>query len=175
MSNNWNWTPAVGTDVIAIKDMAESMFQTEINGIWIADPVAYMRNITQAIVNQYYSPGSELILVAKVDESIIGYVWVKRNQRSPWSDEETAVVQMVHVDLNLSARQRVRLIAEMIQHWETWAQKNGIPVVCSTTMRGDQTGFLKLHERCGYDVRGSYAYKRLVQSSVEHPDVLGDC
>jgi len=28
-------------------------------------------------------------------------------------------------------------------------------------MRNDQQGFLKLHQRNGYDVRGSYAYKKL--------------
>jgi hypothetical protein len=28
-------------------------------------------------------------------------------------------------------------------------------------MRNDQQAFLKLHQRAGYDVRGSYAYKRL--------------
>jgi hypothetical protein len=28
-------------------------------------------------------------------------------------------------------------------------------------MRADQGGFLRLHERLGYTVRGSYAYKRL--------------
>jgi hypothetical protein len=28
-------------------------------------------------------------------------------------------------------------------------------------MRNDQTGFLKLHAKAGYDIRGSYAYKKL--------------
>jgi hypothetical protein len=28
-------------------------------------------------------------------------------------------------------------------------------------MRKDQQSFLKLHEKHGYDVRGSYAYKKL--------------
>lgn len=28
-------------------------------------------------------------------------------------------------------------------------------------MRREQEGFLKLHTKMGYDVRGSYAYKRL--------------
>lgn len=157
----WTWAPAVGTDVPQIKDIAESWFQREIEGIWVPDPIAYMRNITQAVVNQYYSPGSELILVAKIDESIVGYLWVRRNQKSPWSDEEQAVVQMVHVDLALSARDRVQLIREMISAWETWCENFGIGIVCSTTMRGDQTAFLRLHERCGYVIRGSYAYKRL--------------
>ena len=70
-------------------------------------------------------------------------------------------VRMVHIDLALPARDRVRLVSEMIGLWEGWAQKSGIPVICSTTMRSDQQGFLRIHERCGYDIRGSFAYKRL--------------
>lgn len=159
----WTWEPAAGPDVPAIKDIAESMFQNEIDGIWVADPIAYMRNITQAIVNQYYSPGSELILVARncATAAIVGYVWVKRNNRSPWSDQEQAVVQMVHVDLSLGLRARIQLITEMIHNWEAWCIQYNIPIVCSTTMRDDQQGFLKIHQRCGYVIRGSYAYKKL--------------
>jgi hypothetical protein len=32
-------------------------------------------------------------------------------------------------------------------------------------MRRDQGGFLELHRKLGYDVRGSYAYKRLLAQS----------
>lgn len=161
MTTKWTWAAAVGTDVPGIKDLAESWFQREIEGIWRPDPIAYMRNITQAIVNQYYTPGSELILVARSGNDIVGYLWAKRGQRSPWSDEEMAMIQMVHVDLTLTARERVVMIKEMISAWETWCDNFGIGIVCSTTMRSDQDAFLRLHQRCGYVLRGSYAYKRL--------------
>ena len=36
-----------------------------------------------------------------------------------------------------------------------------IYIICSTTMRHDQAGFLHMHERAGYSVRGSVCYKRL--------------
>ncbi len=49
----------------------------------------------------------------------------------------------------------------MFTLWENFARLAGTPIVCSTTMRRDQDGFLKLHAKNGYDVRGSYAYKRL--------------
>jgi hypothetical protein len=65
------------------------------------------------------------------------------------------------VDMTLSARDRIRLVQEMIGLWEVWAVECGIPIVCSTTMRRSQDGFLKIHARLGYDVRGSIAYKRL--------------
>jgi hypothetical protein len=45
--------------------------------------------------------------------------------------------------------------------WEDWARLCGVKVVCSSTMRKEQNAFLKLHERNGYILRGSYAYKKL--------------
>jgi hypothetical protein len=36
-----------------------------------------------------------------------------------------------------------------------------VSVVCSSTMRREQNAFLKLHERNGYILRGSYAYKKI--------------
>ena len=161
--HNWTWQFATGTDVIDIKDIAQTWFEREIDQIFDSDPIAYMHNITQAIVNQYYAPGSELIQVAKDDHGrIVGYVWVKRGHRAPWSNQEMAVVQMVHVDMSLGARQRVALVKDMIMIWETWCIQFGIPIACSTTMRGDQMAFLRIHAQQGYDVRGSYAYKRIL-------------
>ena len=79
-------------------------------------------------------------------------------------------IRMVHVDMSLGTRDRIRLVTEMIEVWETWASNSGIPVICSTTMRGDQQGFLRIHQRSGYDIRGSFAYKRLHQGAVQHPE-----
>lgn len=168
--NNWTWHLADGMSVPQIKDIAQVWFQQEIETIFTPDPIAYMRNITTAIVNQYYSPGSELLQVAKDhNDEIIAYVWVKRNQRAPWSDEEMAVVQMVHVDMTLGMRDRIALIKEMIMLWEIWCWQYDIPIVCSTTMRSDQSAFLRMHSHMGYDVRGSYAYKRVGTSQAGLP------
>ena len=68
---------------------------------------------------------------------------------------------MAHVKLNVSTRDRVNLIKDMLQLWEKFATLANVTIICSTTMRKDQNTFLKLHERQGYDVRGSYAYKKL--------------
>ena len=147
----------------AIVQMAIDHFQTEIDSVFTPDPVAYARNLMLATVQQFYNPGAELLTVAKdnTTNAIIAYVWVMRNQRAPWSDQEMATVRMVHVDLNLPMRDRLRLVQEMLLSWEQWARTYAIPIVCSTTMRRETAGFLKLHARHGYDVRGSYAYKRL--------------
>jgi len=37
-------------------------------------------------------------------------------------------------------------------------------------MRKDQDGFLKLHKKAGYDVRGSYAYKKVSTTQATPAD-----
>lgn len=158
--NKWTWRPATGADVQRIVDIAVAHFQTEIDQLFTPDPIAYSRNLTIAVVNSFYLPATEMLWVCEQNNQIIAYVWAHRST-APWSDDPMCAVRMVHIDLSLSARYRVLLVTEMIEIWERWAVSSGIPVVCSTTMRGDQAGFLKIHQRCGYDVRGSFAYKRL--------------
>lgn len=159
--NRWTWTKATGLDVPAMVAMAETHFQQEIDDIFQPEPIAYSRNLTIAVVNSFYMPNTELLLVAHdTDNRLIAYTWARR-ESAPWSDDPMVSVRMAHVDLAVSSRDRVRLIKEMIELWEIWAVSADINIVCSTTMRRDQAGFLKLHERCGYDVRGSTAYKKL--------------
>lgn len=159
---NYQWTPSTGNDVPQIVQMAESHFQTEIDTIFTPDPVAYSRNITIACVNQFYLPTTELLSVAKdTENNLLAYTWAKSDERSPWSDDKMVVIKMAHVSLTLSSRDRVRLVNDMLDIWENFAKFAQVPIICSTTMRKDQTGFLKLHEKRGYDVRGSYAYKKL--------------
>jgi hypothetical protein len=158
----YNWSPATGTDVNDIVSMAESHFQIEIDTIFKPEPVVYSRNITLAVVNQFYGPLNELLSVARdVDNKLIAYTWAVRGERAPWSDDEMIVIKMAHLDLSLSPRDRVRLTNDMLRLWEAFATLAQVPIICSTTMRSNQSGFLKLHERNGYTVRGSYAYKRL--------------
>jgi hypothetical protein len=156
------WRPATGLDVAPIVAMAEQHFQTEIDTVFTPDPVAYSRNLTIAVVNQFYLPTTELVSVA-VDNNnnLVAYTWAQSAQRAPWSDDNMVVVKMAHVDLALSSRDRIVLVKDMMRLWEAFAIMSSTPIVCSTTMRRDQEAFLRLHERMGYDVRGSYAYKKV--------------
>jgi hypothetical protein len=144
--------------------MAQDHFETEIDLIFTPDPVVYARNLTLATVSQFYNPQTELLKVAKERDTgrILAYTWAIRGERTPWSDQEMVFAKMAHVDLSLPVRQRLRLVTGMVLEWETWARDCGIDIVCSTTMRRDQQGFLDLHRKLGYDVRGSYCYKRLI-------------
>ena len=54
-----------------------------------------------------------------------------------------------------------KLVKDMLTMWEDWARLCEVNIVCSSTMRRDQSAFLKLHERNGYILRGSFAYKKL--------------
>jgi hypothetical protein len=159
----WTWESTTGLDVPLIVDMAVTHFQTEIDSVFTPDPVAYARNLTLATVAQFYNPQAELLKVAKEQDTnrILAYTWAICSEKTAWSDEAMICVKMAHVDLSLPVRQRLRLITGMIVLWETWARECAVPVVCSTTMRRDQGGFLDLHRKLGYDVRGSFAYKRL--------------
>lgn len=165
---SYTWRPATGNDVMAIVAMAESHFQSEIDSIFTPDPTAYARNITMAVVTQFYQPTSELVSVAEDAEGHIrAYTWAKAFQRAPWSDDNMVNVCMAHVDLTLPARHRLALITDMLAIWENFAMFAQHHIICSTTMRGDQAGFLKLHARHGYDVRGSYAYKRINPAATQ--------
>jgi len=169
--NKWTWNKATGLDVPAMVGMAEGHFQTEIDAIFKPEPIAYSRNLTIAVVNSFYMPNTELVLVARDHNNhLVAYTWA-RCESAPWSDDPMALVRMAHVDLTLDARDRVRLIKEMMELWETWAQSAGLDIICSTTMRREQDAFLRLHSRAGYDVRGSYAYKKLsaVQTGLPIP------
>lgn len=157
-----HWRTATGADVPAIVAMAEQHFQTEIDTIFQPEPVIYSHNVTLAVVNQFYNPLSCLFVICPDEQNrLLAYTWAVRGERAAWSADEMVVVRMAHLDLALSTRQRIRLTQDMLELWEQWAQSCGVPVICSTTMRHDQTAFLRLHAQAGYTVRGSYAYKRL--------------
>jgi hypothetical protein len=159
---NYTWSPATGVDVASIVAMAESNFQSEIDTIFDPQPVTYSRNITLAVVNQFYNPLSTLLSVAKDDNNnLLAYTWAVSTETSPWSDDKMVVIRMAHVDLQLSPKLRLRLVQDMLQLWESFATLAQVSIICSTTMRRDQSGFLKLHSKNGYDVRGSYAYKKI--------------
>lgn len=159
---NYYWRPANGADVKHIVEMAETHFQLEIDNIFTPDPIAYSRNLTIAIINQFYLPTTEFVSVA-IDENdkLLAYTWAKSNERAPWSDDNMVVIRMAHVDLTLSSKLKISLVLDMLTLWEKFAKLAQVPIICSTTMRKDQDVFLKLHKRNGYDIRGSYAYKKI--------------
>jgi hypothetical protein len=143
--------------------MAQVDYGMETDTIFANEPLEYSRNVMLAIVNQFYNPRKELFSVARdaFTDQLLGYTWAVRGERAPWSSEEMVSVRMAHVRRDLSARNRVKLVAQMLRMWEVWAAACEVKIICSSTVRGDQTAFLKLHAQAGYSVRGSICYKRL--------------
>ena len=160
---NYNWQLATLNDIDEIVDIAQENFTQEIDTIFTPSPPAYARNLAYAVLNQTYYPGSMLLVVAREEESnkMIAYNWANSGDKSWWSDDLMVNVRMVHMTMTLAPRQRVRLIKDMMDHWERFARYAKNPIICSSTVRHSQDGFLKLHEREGYSVRGSFAYKRI--------------
>jgi len=58
--------------------------------------------------------------------------------------------------------------------WEVWAQACEVPIIFSSTVRGEQDTFLELHRQAGYTVRGSVAYKRVtrVTFEIDEPTII---
>lgn len=159
---HYNWRLANGNDVPLMVDMAQKHFEREIDNIFTPDTVAYSRNLTLAVVNTFFCPNNVRVAVCIADNNaLIGYTWCVSGECAPWSDDPMVLVKMAHVDLDLSTKFRLKLLNDMFDIWENFAIQSATPIICSTTMRRDQGAFLKMHSRKGYDVRGSYAYKRI--------------
>ena len=155
------WTRAQGTDVMDMVEFSEQMFGTELNDIYTVDAHHGACELTLGIVRQFYNPTSELIMTARDQGQLVAWLWVVRGQYTPWSSDEIASVNMLHLDLTRPVRDRIRLVEQAIDIWEVWADVAGIPVISSASVREDSAGFLRIHQRRGYKIYGSVAYKRL--------------
>jgi hypothetical protein len=165
--DRWRWRQPTGADTQDIVDLALVCFGSETAGFFHNDPVEYGRNVMLATVNQFYNPITELLSVAYDGDMLVAYTWVIRGQYAPWSREEMATVRMAHVRQDLSDRERITLLAQMLQMWEVWSRAAKINIIFSSTIRESQDPFLRLHSRAGYSVRGSCAYKRLNQIKID--------
>ena len=157
------WYRATLGDVPDIVALSQQYFEAEVDDVFHTDATVLEQNLAQAVLQQHYNPWSNCVLLARnAQHQVQAYTWITRGERAVWSAEEMITVRMAHVRMDASTRQRVQLVEQMIGFWEVWAQECSVPVICSTTMRHDQSGFLRLHERHGYSVRGSIAYKRIL-------------
>lgn len=159
-------------DVDDIVNMADSVFGTEADGILTRDRAVFRKHVTVATTVQLFDKSKEFIAVcrstnivdvgiAKVrEEKLLGYCWFDRGGYTTYANEEISNAKFHHVDLQLPTRLRVRLINAMIDQHILWAHQWGIPVVCSTSIRAEHDGFMKIHKKRGFTVNGSYAWIR---------------
>ena len=147
-------------DVDDIVDMADLVFGTEADGILTRDKAVFRKNVTVATTVQVFDKSKEFIAVNRDEDKLLGYCWFDRGGYTTYANEEISNAKFHHVDLQLPARLRVRLINEMIDQHILWAHRWGIPVVCSTSIRAEHDGFMKIHKKRGFTVNGSYAWIR---------------
>ena len=148
-------------DVDDIVEMADSIFGVEADGILTRDRAVFRKHLTVATTVQLFDKGKEFITVCRDDTNkLLGYCWFDRGGYTTYAAEEICNAKFHHVDLNLSPRLRVRLINEMIDQHILWANRWGIPVVCSTSIRAEHDGFMRIHKKRGFTVNGSYAWIR---------------
>jgi len=162
-----NWRLAGPQDAAAMVALAKENFETEVDKIFTTDPLYYEFNLHQAILKQAFYQSLEQLLVAYDGDKLIAYAWLSRGTRPPYSQDELAEARFVHMDLTLSARRRIELIKEILAHWINWCRACAIPVLVSTSIRQEQTAFMRIHQRMGFSVRGSIAYLNLKEMKCE--------
>lgn len=147
-------------DVDDIVEMADSIFGSEADGILTRDRGVFRKNVTIASTVQLFDKGREFLAVCRNSEKLLGYCWFDRGGYTTYANEEISNAKFHHVDLSLSARTRVRLLNEMIDQHILWAHTWNIPVICSTSIRAEHNGFMRIHQKRGFEVNGSYAWIR---------------
>ena len=166
-------------DVEDIVELADSNFGTEADGILNKSKAVFRHRLTVACTEQLFNKGREFIAVCRGErqvvplynantmfmghdtiEPLLGFCWFDRGGYTTYSNEEISNAKFHHIDLGLPVRTRVRLVNQMIDQHILWAHTWSIPVVCSTSIRAEHDGFMKIHKKRGFTVNGSYAWCR---------------
>ena len=156
-------------DVDDIVEMADGIFGTEADGILTRDRNVFRKNVTVASTVQLFDKGREFLAVCREDLSyrfvddekkLLGYCWFDRGGYTTYANEEISNAKFHHVDLSLPAKTRVKMLNQMIDQHILWAYTWGIPVICSTSIRAEHNGFMRIHQKRGFQTNGSYAWVR---------------
>lgn len=158
-------------DVEDIVELADSLYGVEADGILTRDRNVFRHRVTMAATEQLFNKGREFLAVCReapltassCDEprdKLLGYCWFDRGGYTTYSNEEISNAKFHHVDLSLPIRTRYRLINQMIDQHILWAAAWGVPIICSTSIRGEHDGFMRIHQKRGFTVNGSYAWIR---------------
>jgi len=157
-------------DVEDMVELSDSFFGSEADGIVSRSRAVFRHRLTVATTEQLFNKGREFIAVCRdtrymdeglsLDNRLLGFCWFDRGGYTSYSNDEISNAKIHHMDLSLSPRTRVRLVNEMIDQHILWAHTWGVPVVCSTSIRADHDGFMKIHKKRGFTVNGSYAWIR---------------
>ena len=166
-------------DVEDIVELSDSVYGSEVDGILTKDRGVFRHRLTVACTEQLFNKTREFIAVCRdeADEiplydsegwhlgnnyvkKLLGFCWFDRGGYTTYSNEEISNAKFHHVDLSLPVRTRIRLVDQMIDQHILWANMCGVPIICSTSIRAEHDGFMKIHKKRGFVVNGSYAWIR---------------
>lgn len=161
--DTWTWNLAKLDDVADIVALAQQHFENEIDAVFEPRPDLFAKHISLAVVEQAFDARRLQLIVArnKSSNQLESYAWITRGVYMTYAVEEVAEAAFAHIRMDLPLKTRLTIMAQILQQWEMWCQICCIPVLVSTTIRQDQSGFLRLHEQAGYSIRGSFAFKRI--------------
>lgn len=164
--DTWTWKLGEIWDVDDIMAMVHDYYREEIDPIFEFNQKCFATNIAKATLDQRYDGRRCQIIVAREQETdrLLAWSWLNRGYYPPYTEDEVAEAAFVHMDLTRPLMTRMRLLAQVLQQWELWCAICQIPVLISTSIRGDQEGFIRMHHLAGYRTRGSFAFKRFGES-----------
>ena len=113
------------------------------------------------LTSQQFKPSTALILVHETNNKIDAFTWA-RVETMLWSNDAMLSMRIVEVAPELSLRIKFKLLREMMAQWEQYCCEYNVPIICSSTVRQEQQGFLRLHRELGYVQRGCWNYKRVI-------------
>ena len=153
-------------DIDDVVKLGEKLLALE-GSVLKTDPYVFRHQITMIAANQVFDKCRDFFAVARNEkDELLGYCIFDRGGYTTYSREEISNAKFHHLSLDLPVRTRVRLIHDMINQHILWALKNNIPVICSTSIRSEHSGFMRIHEKHGFTVHGSYAWVRTENAKV---------
>lgn len=157
-------------DVDDIVALADGQYGHETDDILTRSTAVFRKHTTIATTVQLFDKSKEFIAVCRSvddpdypDGKLLGFCWFDRGGYTTYSVDEISNSKFHFVDKTLPVRLRVELINEMIDQHILWASNCGVPVICSTSIRMEHSAFVKIHERRGFTVHGSYAWMKTVK------------
>lgn len=164
LDDAWTWSKAGHEDVEDILDLVAANYELEIDNILVPSRPRMCYHLHKSILQQTFEQHQVLITIArdKTTNKLLAWAWLERGKFTVYANEELATAEFIHVDLSATPRQRITLVAQVLEQWIEWCKAWNIPVLTSSSIRDDQKAFMRLHEQFGFLVRGSIAYRKIV-------------
>jgi hypothetical protein len=163
LRDTWRWRFAELTDVKELQELISNQSRFEVSDIFSVEDDLMVKKLSIGIVEQQYNHLGEQLIVAvdNTSNKIIAFSWFTRGHWPMYSSMEFAEGVIIELDQTQSTRNKITLLAQIIQQNFMWCFICQIPVLLSNTLRHNQQAFLKLDEQAGFTIRGSMAYRHI--------------